>query len=37
MGDGDSEETKWTAVLVADFDQHRWGDPTALIVVVINF
>ena len=23
MGDGDSEETKWTAVLVADFDQHK--------------
>ena len=23
MGDGDSEEAKWTAVLVADFDQHK--------------
>jgi len=23
MGDGDSEEAKWTAVLIADFDQHK--------------
>ena len=23
MSDGDSEETKWTAILAADFDQHK--------------
>lgn len=23
MGEGDSEETKWTATSVADFDQHK--------------
>ena len=23
MGEGDSEETKWTATSVADFDQHQ--------------
>ena len=23
VGDGDSEESKWTAELVADFDQHK--------------
>ena len=24
MSDGDSEETRWTAISVADFDQHKW-------------
>jgi nucleoporin SEH1 len=23
MGESESEETKWTAILVADFDQHK--------------
>ena len=33
MGD-DNDETKWTAVLVADFDQHKWGIPLFKIVLL---
>ena len=36
MGDGDGEESKWTASLVADFEQHRLDDSFLLVYRLIN-